>query len=291
MSSHRDPPRLRALADHTDGALAAALDDMAREEPTFEQLGGVAAKARLALGLPPTIGPSAHPHPASSGTAPVAAPSTGAKGIFSAAHWIQQIVIPMGIGALGAVAIEVARAPSPVAAPPAPSVWIAPPSGVADHELATRTTQPTASATAIASHAEQPGSEPVAVVPLAVPSPRRGVRTMPDRHPAMDESTAPPSPPSVPDSATTEISIVTSAHRAMANDPRLALELAQQHELRYPSGALVQEREVIAIQALIQLARRAEAEARAARFRSRFAGSAHARRIDVLLSEDAKLHR
>jgi hypothetical protein len=46
---------------------------------------------------------------------------------------------------------------------------------------------------------------------------------------------------------------------------------------------LVQERELVVIDALLRLGRRAEAIARAARFHQQFPTSVHGRRIDVLL--------
>ena len=52
---------------------------------------------------------------------------------------------------------------------------------------------------------------------------------------------------------------------------------------RYPGGALVQEREVIAISALAAMGRSGEARARAQRFLAAFPRSAHRRRLEVLV--------
>jgi hypothetical protein len=46
---------------------------------------------------------------------------------------------------------------------------------------------------------------------------------------------------------------------------------------------LVQEREMIAIEALLKTGNRAEANARASSFRSQFPASSHIRRLDTLL--------
>ncbi|MET0792442.1 MAG: hypothetical protein ABW061_13055, partial [Polyangiaceae bacterium] len=62
-----------------------------------------------------------------------------------------------------------------------------------------------------------------------------------------------------------------------------ALVLAAEHAREFPAGVLTQEREVIAIDALLRLGRRSEAEARAASFHRQFPASAHGRRVDVLL--------
>jgi hypothetical protein len=70
---------------------------------------------------------------------------------------------------------------------------------------------------------------------------------------------------------------------ALATDPARALALATEHEQRFPRGALGQEREVIAVGALVALGRAPEARARAARFVERFPGSAYRQRIEALV--------
>ena len=58
------------------------------------------------------------------------------------------------------------------------------------------------------------------------------------------------------------------------------------HARRFPNGALVQEREVMAIDALVRSGRRDDAEARARRFDVAYPRSGHRRRIDAVLSRD-----
>jgi len=58
-----------------------------------------------------------------------------------------------------------------------------------------------------------------------------------------------------------------------------------EHRARFPDGTFVQEREVLAIEALVRLGRGAEAKARADAFAHAFPTSAHRRRIAVLLGE------
>jgi outer membrane protein assembly factor BamD (BamD/ComL family) len=53
-------------------------------------------------------------------------------------------------------------------------------------------------------------------------------------------------------------------------DGAAALAATAQHERKFPNGALVQEREAMAVRALMLLGRAAEARARAERFRTRF---------------------
>jgi len=73
------------------------------------------------------------------------------------------------------------------------------------------------------------------------------------------------------------------AQAALSNSPKAALALAAEHDRAFAGGgALAQEREVIAIDALLRLGRRTEAELRTQRFHRQFPASAHGRRVDVL---------
>ena len=81
-----------------------------------------------------------------------------------------------------------------------------------------------------------------------------------------------------------EVDLVKQALEALPTDPARALSSAYEAERRYPDGLLHQEAEVIAIQALVRLGRRGEAEARGRAFRAAYPGSPHARRIELILS-------
>jgi hypothetical protein len=81
-----------------------------------------------------------------------------------------------------------------------------------------------------------------------------------------------------------EILLLKQAQDALRADPGLALQLANRHAVRFPSGALAQEREVIAIDALSRLGRREEARARAGAFAERLPNSAHLGRIEALVA-------
>jgi hypothetical protein len=76
-----------------------------------------------------------------------------------------------------------------------------------------------------------------------------------------------------------ESRLLEQARRALPNDPGAALALTDQDAALFPRGVLVQEREVIAIEALRRLNRTAEADRRAAAFSKAFPGSAHQRVI------------
>jgi hypothetical protein len=64
----------------------------------------------------------------------------------------------------------------------------------------------------------------------------------------------------------TEVALVTAAEKAMPSDPATALALAEKHAAKFPNGELLEEREVLAIEALAALGRSGDARARADRF-------------------------
>lgn len=79
-----------------------------------------------------------------------------------------------------------------------------------------------------------------------------------------------------------EPQLIERARRALASDPRRALGLAQEHQRRFPSGALSLEREVIVIEALARSGQTAEARRRAASFETNYPKSIHLPRIRAL---------
>lgn len=86
-----------------------------------------------------------------------------------------------------------------------------------------------------------------------------------------------PSPPVLP----SEADLLEQARTAIKSDPARALQRANEHAARFPRGVLVQEREVLAIQALRQLGRSAEADRRTDAFVKAFPGSAFARKLNA----------
>jgi hypothetical protein len=80
-----------------------------------------------------------------------------------------------------------------------------------------------------------------------------------------------------------ELALLRQARAVLASNPSRALALCADHARMFDGGALSQEREVIAIEALLGAGRAGEARERGRRFRESFPGSAHARRIDSLL--------
>ena len=77
--------------------------------------------------------------------------------------------------------------------------------------------------------------------------------------------------------------VLRRAQDALASDPARALAICSEHQQTFKRSGFAQEREVIAIDALVRLGRRGEAEARADRFARSWPTSGHLRRIDSLL--------
>ncbi|HRG99589.1 MAG TPA: hypothetical protein PLR99_25255, partial [Polyangiaceae bacterium] len=169
---------------------------------------------------------------------------------------------------VGGAAIAVTRPPS---APP------------------TAETRPVATVVAETARPEAPPA-PSALAPLDVieattaPSAPAPVLSAP-RAPAPSALLAPRASADVDDLAA-EAALLRAAQDGLRGDPTVALARASEHARRFPRGALTQEREAIAIEALVKLGRGAEARARADRFAKSFPGSTHQRRLDALVGNE-----
>jgi hypothetical protein len=80
-----------------------------------------------------------------------------------------------------------------------------------------------------------------------------------------------------------ELLLLRRAQEAVAGRPSESLALTAEHQRDYPNGIFVQEREVIAIDALLALRQTQRAEARARAFLEAYPRSAHAQRLRALL--------
>jgi hypothetical protein len=126
----------------------------------------------------------------------------------------------------------------------------------------------------------QATTAPPASLETAVPSPSVARPVPTHAVPSSPASVvAPPPDPAL------EVSLLQDAHDALATAPATALAKCAEQERLFPSSSVAQEREVIAIDALLRLHRDAEAKARAAAFSARFPGSASQRRVDALLGQ------
>jgi hypothetical protein len=136
-------------------------------------------------------------------------------------------------------------------------------------------TPPAVEAAPVAAPAAPP-AEPAAPAPVAVPREVAPSAAAPEAKPPA-QLPSKPTPPAAP----SEADLLEQARTALKSDPSRALARANEAAQRYPRGVLVQEREVLAIQALRRLGRSAEADRRAEAFAKAFPGSAFQRKLNA----------
>jgi hypothetical protein len=125
----------------------------------------------------------------------------------------------------------------------------------------------------------EPKPEPIPVRPEPVEG--RAVED-PPKKPLVQKKPQPPAPAPAP--KLTEVELLEQAMTAMkSGDPKAALALTQRHEQEFASGALVQEREMLAIEALVKLGHRGDARLKADVFRQKYPTSSHLLRLDALV--------
>lgn len=81
-----------------------------------------------------------------------------------------------------------------------------------------------------------------------------------------------------------EIALIGNAHDALRTDPAAALALCKQHETKFAGGHFAQEREAVAIEALVYLNRKEEAKRRFASFDNEYPSSSHRVHLESLLA-------
>jgi hypothetical protein len=81
-----------------------------------------------------------------------------------------------------------------------------------------------------------------------------------------------------------EIALIGNAHDALRTNPAAALALCKQHETKFAGGHFAQEREAVAIEALVYLNRKDEAQKRFADFNRNFPSSSHRVHLESLLA-------
>ena len=131
-----------------------------------------------------------------------------------------------------------------------------------------------------------PAPPPVAIAPAPPPVPPPPVAPpKPVAHPHAPVVIAPAPPPPEPPAPPkiSEVAVLEQARVALrGGDTAHALELAEQHAVLYPDGALSEEREALAIEALAKLRRRDEAAARWSKFASSYPQSNYRARLQRL---------
>jgi hypothetical protein len=196
-----------------------------------------------------------------------AASGRGARAsAFRAKPWLWLVPV---IGVLGGVFLFVAVEPSQRGAAPAPRAGVA-----------------------LAPAAENPALTPGAP---ARPS-GFGSRADPRASTAQPETSVPPAAvqqessraksPTASDPLA-ELALLERARRVLATNPVRALALTEQHRQRYRAGQFAEERELLAIQALIGAGQRSAAERRARSFSRAHPNSVHAHRLGVILQREA----
>jgi len=80
--------------------------------------------------------------------------------------------------------------------------------------------------------------------------------------------------------SSTELDLIQRAQTALASHPHRALAVTREHARAYPAGEFVQEREVIAVEALARLGRREEAVRRALALAHAFPNTPYATRLE-----------
>jgi hypothetical protein len=182
------------------------------------------------------------------------------------------IVVGLVVAAIGAgVVTYLATRPAP---PPVP-VLLPPPALVAPKPAAVAPPPPAA----------LPPS-PVAPAPPPPPAPPRS----PARHVhAPAAHVAPPeAKPVSPAPAISEVALLEQARAALRGGRAAdALGLTAQHATLYADGALGEEREALAIEALVELGRRSDAAARWAKFATAYPQSNYHARLQRLIDEHA----
>lgn len=138
--------------------------------------------------------------------------------------------------------------------------------------------------------APEPGPRQLLVQPYAEPLPRApGDEALPEAtHPPRSEHAVRATRAAAPaPDPRAELLLLKQARADVRSNPERALRRAAEHASRFAHGAFAEEREVIAIEALLVLQRHAEARQRGAAFFGRFPDSAHGRRVRRLLAEQA----
>ncbi|MBE2247915.1 MAG: hypothetical protein IAE78_00110 [Myxococcus sp.] len=150
------------------------------------------------------------------------------------------------------------------------------------------TTPPRPAVTAPPVEAPAPGPPSVTAPPVETPAPAQpsGVAPVvapptPTKAPSPVGAVARPATPSAADEDA-DYELLQRALQSPSAEEKL--QLAEEHGARFPGSSLAQEREVLAIDALVKLGRSAEAKARLERFARQWPTSAHLVRLEHLLA-------
>ena len=125
---------------------------------------------------------------------------------------------------------------------------------------------------------------PLPPAPMANPSKASAAAAAPTERPSRAKRTAPAKSTTDSDAYAVELQLLQPAHQAVArHDFASALVVIAEHQRRFASGQLVEEREALRVKALLGLGRTAEAQRAGTAFRERFPRSVLLRRIEGML--------
>jgi hypothetical protein len=270
MTASQLPVRLGASGSVAPASLRTALTAAARHQPSSGEL------ARLALSLSPVLNAPPVSRASSASTPNPADPSvvgSPSRARWSGTGWrlAKGAIFVAGTAAL---LLSLPRLASFIGSEATPNV---PVSSTQQQPVLQRLAE-----------VEVPVAVPVEPPP---PAPIARLSPAPAREPhsrfrGVSPSTgAPPSAsttmPSAAEEQESEVKLLERARRLLQTNPHQALELVHEHERRFSAGVLVQEREIVAIDALERLGRSDEARARDESFRTRYPSSVHGKRIEV----------
>jgi hypothetical protein len=273
----KDPPRLLDSAAGAPDYLRDALDAGRADVPRTDQLARLAS--RLPIDVLPPNGPGSPPP-----TPLTAIPSALPGAIVGAVLGLAVIGIhalfsrseaPIAVDRGAPTAILVATAAAPATPERAPRDGaITPPSMASARAVAAAAIPSAANAEPAPRSADQAANAaPIAPPAIAGSDPDRAAGSAPGDVGA-EAATV---------DGENEIQLLQRAQDALGRGPAQALDLINRHASRFPGSILGQEREVIAIDALVRLGRVGEARARAEAFAARFPTSAHLRRLAALV--------
>lgn len=202
--------------------------------------------------------------------------ASGVAGAWGSGGWL----LVLGLGALGALALHAYEGAQPRTA----SVLHAEPPVQAPRVAALAPVQlPEAAAPALAplpaTHAKPAQARRAPRHARAAGNAHAASNT----HAASNAHAASDAPAAV--DAEGELALLQRSRAALRGDPVAALALAEQHARAYPHGMFAQEREVLAVEALLRSHARAAAFARAHAFVGSHPDSPYAPRIRALLAQ------
>jgi hypothetical protein len=289
MKESRDPPRLKLEAQ---GPLRDALSALENGRPGAESLARMSERLSLQFRTPPPP----------SGLAPLI--KLGALVTITASVWLawsswqgsrsNMSAAPRPSAGTSTAAPRPSAGASTAPAHPAPAAPLPQPAAALERSgrvvavpasAATRSAERAAAAANGSRFTQRQlrGPRGAERETPATPAPAADVAPEPSLDDAASFAGASGAPPtrdtlSLPRPSLDEAALLHKARALAASDPSGAMKLVIEHERNFPSGMLVQERELLAVELLRALSRGDEARARLQAFRARFPDSIYLQR-------------